>query len=159
MVKKNIPIVALSFFVAILIVALVKRDKLNNYISKMMRTQISPELVISIENLTDSLYNYTKKETTLKITILEFSSSDCVTCKQMEKELSEISSKYSQKVNVVFVNIMKPENQALMKYYGVVVTPAQILLDKKGKEFFRNSGYISVAGLEQKFSPYINQWN
>jgi len=156
MVKKNIPIIALSLFVAILIAALIKKDKLNSYISEMMRAQVSPELVITVENLIDSLYNYTKKETNLEITILEFSSSDCTVCKQVEKELSEISSKYSQKVNVVFVNIMKPENQSLMKYYGVVVTPAQIILDKEGREFFRNSGYISATGLEQKFIPYIS---
>jgi thiol:disulfide interchange protein len=156
MFKKNIPLIVLSLFVAILIVALIKKDKLNNYISEMMRSQVSPELIISVKNLTDSLYNYSKTGKKFEITILEFSSSGCTVCKQMEKELDEISSKYSQKVNVVFVNIMKPESQALMKYYGVVVTPAQILLDKRGNEFSRNSGFISAAALEQKFSPHIN---
>ena len=156
MLKKNIPIIALSLFVAVLIVALVKKDKLNNYISEMMRTQNSPELAISVESFIDSLYNYTKKETTFDISILEFSSSDCAACKQMEKELFEISSKFPEKVNVVFVNTMKPENQALMKYYGIVVTPAQIILDKEGREFSRNSGYISAIRLEQKFFSRLN---
>jgi thioredoxin 1 len=45
---------------------------------------------------------------------------------------------------VVFINVLLPENQDLMKYFGVVAIPTQVLLNKEGVEFFRHSGYIST---------------
>ena len=55
--------------------------------------------------------------------------------------MEEINKKYPQTVNVVFLNIVKPENQIFMKYFGVASIPTQVLLYKKGNEFFRHSGY------------------
>jgi thioredoxin 1 len=69
----------------------------------------------------------------------------------MESVMSEIRTKYPQTVNVVFLNILKPENQDLMKYFGVASIPTQVLLDKEGKEFFRHTGYISTADVEKIF--------
>jgi len=51
---------------------------------------------------------------------------------------------------VVFLNILKPENQLLMKYYGIAVIPTQVLLDKEGEEFFRHSGFIFFDTFESK---------
>jgi len=67
----------------------------------------------------------------------------------MESVMTEIRTKYPQTVNVVFLNILKPENQDLMKYFGVAAIPTQVLLDKEGKEFFRHSGYISTEELSK----------
>jgi thioredoxin-related protein len=54
---------------------------------------------------------------------------------------------------VVFLNILKLENQALMKYNGVAAIPTQVLLKKDGKAFYRHSGYFpnnqSEKGLVQ----------
>jgi thioredoxin 1 len=65
----------------------------------------------------------------------------------MESVLDEIKAKYPEKVNVVFLNILKPENQLLMKYCGIAVIPTQVLLDKDGKEFFRHSGFYFAEEL------------
>ena len=64
--------------------------------------------------------------------------------------MEEINKKYPQTVNVVFLNIVKPENQIFMKYFGVASIPTQVLLDKKGNEFFRHSGYYSTEELSRK---------
>ena len=61
--------------------------------------------------------------------------------------MSDIRAKYPYRVNVVFVNIMLPENQRLMKYYGIAAIPTQVLLNKEGKEFFRHTGYFSTNEL------------
>ena len=73
--------------------------------------------------------------------------------------MSELRAKYPQKVNVVFLNILLPENQNLMKYFGVVSIPAQVLLDKNGKEFFRHSGYYSSEDLIKEFDKYLTSNN
>jgi thioredoxin 1 len=68
----------------------------------------------------------------------------------MESVMEEISTKYPIKVNVVFLNVLKPESQNLMKLYGIAAIPTQILLNKNGKEFFRHTGYISSTDLEKE---------
>jgi thioredoxin 1 len=63
----------------------------------------------------------------------------------------EVKLKYPNKVNVVFLNILKPENQTLMKYYGIAAIPAQVLLNKEGVEFYRHTGYIDTKYLSINF--------
>jgi thioredoxin 1 len=69
----------------------------------------------------------------------------------MEPVLEEIKNSVKPKINVVFLNIMHPENLSMMKYFGISAVPMQILLDKNGKEFFRNYGFISTEELHTKF--------
>jgi thioredoxin 1 len=151
MLKKIIPWVVVSLFAAVFVVAFALKDTMNSTISEMMKQQASPELTSSGEALTDSLYNYTKNGGAYEITFLEFGSTGCPACKRMESVMDEVRVKYPDKVNVVFLNILKPQNQLLMKYYGIAVIPTQVLLDKRGKEFFRNSGFISTGNLEKEF--------
>jgi len=125
---------------------------MNNYLSEMMKQQASPEMTNSGKALVDSLYNYAENGLNYEITFLEFGATGCSACKQMEKVLDEIREKYPQQVNVVFLNVLKPENQLLMKYYGIAAIPTQVLLNNAGKEFFRNSGFISTMEIENNFS-------
>lgn len=70
----------------------------------------------------------------------------------MEGVMEEVKDAYPQKVQVVFLNILKPENQELMKYYGVAAIPTQVLLDNAGLEYFRHTGYIST----EELIPFFN---
>ena len=45
---------------------------------------------------------------------------------RMEGVMEEIIAKYPDKVKVVFVNVLKPESQLLMKYYGIAAIPTVI---------------------------------
>ena len=65
--------------------------------------------------------------------------------------MSDIRAKYPNRVRVVFLNELLPENHGLMKYYGIAVIPTQVLLDKKGKEYFRHTGFYSKEELEVNF--------
>ena len=73
-------------------------------------TTVFSELTSSGEALVDSLYNYTKNGGTYEVTFLEFGSTGCPACKRMESVMDEVRQKYPEKVNVVFLNILKPEN-------------------------------------------------
>lgn len=150
MLKKILPWVVVVIFAAVFVVAFALKDTMNNTISEMMKQQASPGLTRSGEALVDSLYNYSNNGAEFEITFLEFGSTGCPACKRMESVMEDIATKYPHRVNVVFLNILIPENQLLMKYYGIAVIPTQILLDKNGKEFFRHSGFISTGELEQK---------
>ena len=84
------------------------------------------------------------------MTFLEFGAKGCSACKRMETVMSEIRAKYPNRVNVVFLNVMLPENQRLMKYFGVAAIPTQVLLNKEGREFFRHTGYYSTEELNKQ---------
>ena len=70
----------------------------------------------------------------------------------MEEVMEKIKTEYKGKVNVVFMNLMEPENKRFFEYYGVATIPTQVLLDKKGKEFFRHTGFYSADELSTHFT-------
>lgn len=149
MVKKILPWVVIGFLSVLLVAGFAMKDKMNNYLSEMMKQQASPEMTNSGEAFVDSLYNYSKNGLNYEITFLEFGATGCSACKQMEKVLDEIGEKYHQRVNVIFLNVLKPENQLLMKYYGIAAIPTQVLLNREGKEYFRHTGFISSSEISK----------
>lgn len=136
----------LVFFVALFMF----KGKLNNAASTIVLSQATPETISTVAAYIDSVYNYEKNSQLYEITFLEFGSTGCSACKRMEKVLKEIQDLYPTKVNVVFINITKKENHDLLRFYGIAVIPTQVLLDKKGKEFFRHLGFISSDGLRKQ---------
>lgn len=116
-----------------------------------MQEQSTGEVTVSVQEFIQKNYNYAKNNENFEFTFLEFSSTGCTSCEQMEPVLEEIRNTKNPKINVVFVHIMKPENLDLMKYYGVSAVPMQILLDKEGNEFYRHFGIISADDLLVKF--------
>jgi thiol-disulfide isomerase/thioredoxin len=135
---------------ALLIIGFAMKDSMNNYVSRMMKSQVSPEINQSGLALVDSLYNYSGNGLAYKITFLEFGA-NCPACKRMESVMDEIRQKYPETVNVVFLNVLLPENQNLIKYFGVAAIPTQVLLDNEGKEYFRHTGTISLGELNSFF--------
>ncbi len=151
MIKRVLPWFVFVLFAAVLILAFALKDKMNNYTSELMKQQASPEIISSGEALIDSLYNYSENGLGYSITFLEFGAKGCSACKRMEKVIDQVQQEYPNRVNVVFNNVLKPEEQNLMKMFGIAAIPTQIILDKNGKEIFRHTGYISFPELAQQF--------
>jgi len=147
MVKKILPWAVFIALFGLIIIGFALKDDMNNYLSKMIKQQASSETKASGLALIDSLYNYTKNGQQYEVTFLEFGATGCSACKRMESVLEEIREKHQQTIQVVFLNVLKPENQELMKFLGIATIPTQVLLDKDGKEFFRHTGYYSAAEL------------
>ena len=147
MLKKILPWVVFVTLFGLIIIGFALKDNMNTYLSKMMKTQAGSEIINSGSAYVDSTFNYTKNGLNYQLTFLEFGATGCSSCKRMEKVMEEIRTKYPQNANIIFLNILKPENQVLMKYFGVASIPIQILLDNNGIEFFRHSGYYSAEEL------------
>ncbi len=145
--KKFITWSFLVLSVLFLVLLFAFKDTLNSYASKAIKAQAGSEIQNSESAFVDSAYNYAKNGLNYEVTFLEFGAKGCSACKRMETVMSDIRAKYPYRVNVVFVNIMLPENQRLMKYYGIAAIPTQVLLNKEGKEFFRHTGYFSTNEL------------
>lgn len=137
--------------VIFLILLFTQKESLNKYISKEIKTQTDTGTKKLISQRVDSLYNYSANNQSFQITFLEFGAYNCVTCRKMEFVLEDVKAHYPGKVNVVFLNILKPQNQLLMKYYGIAAIPTQVLLDQSGDEFFRHTGYMPFMELRKQF--------
>ncbi|KAF0238000.1 MAG: hypothetical protein FD181_1396 [Prolixibacteraceae bacterium] len=149
--KKIFPFVLVVLLAVYLIIGFLGKNTLNNFISKKMKGLAGREITFSVEKQIDAKYNYLQNKQFFDFTLLQFGSTGCTVCKQMEPVLEEMRKLEHPKVNVVFINIMYPENQSMMKYFGISAVPMQILLDNRGKEFFRHYGFISSGDLLAKF--------
>ena len=138
-------------FVLLIGIGIISRTKINQFISEKMQQNVAPEIALSVEQKVQQEYNYNKNNEDFDFTFLEFSSTGCIECEQMEPVLKAIENSDEVKVNVVFMHIMKPEIQDWMKYYGISAVPLQVLLDREGKEFYRHFGVISTNELLVKF--------
>ena len=147
--KQVLSIAFLVLAVLFFVLLFAFKDKLNDFASKSIKAQAGSDIQNSESAFVDSAYNYTKNGLSYEITFLEFGAKSCSACKLMEPVMSEIRTKYPNRVNVVFVNIMLPANHPLMKYYGIAAIPIQVLLNKEGKEVFRHTGYYSAESLTQ----------
>ena len=114
------------------------------YISQSKIEQLSANTKKSISDSIAQKYNYHHNGETYDYTFIEFGSTGCHSCRQMEEVM--------EKVNVVFINLMEPESKRFFEYYGVATIPTQILLDRKGKEFFRHTGFYPADELSTHFT-------
>lgn len=127
------------------------RDNLIRYASRNMTDRMETTEKSSVENMLSKQYDYSKNKKGYDYTFLEFGSVGCHSCRQMEYVMEEVKQKYNNRVSVVFVNVSRKENKDLVDYFGIVTIPAQVLLDKKGKEYFRHNGYLSADDLSKHF--------
>ena len=83
------------------------------------------------------------------ITFLEIGSVGCVPCNMMQPVMKEIEEKYKGKVVVIFYDVRKGMGSWAAEHYGVKLIPTQVLLDDKGKEFFRHTGFYPASELSK----------
>lgn len=127
------------------------RGNLIRYASRTMTDGMETTTKNSMEDALSAQYDYTRNKQEYQYTLLEFGAVGCHSCQQMESVMKEIKEEYDSRVNVVFVNVRHKENESLVNYFGIVTIPTQILLDKKGKEYFRHSGYWSADEIAKHF--------
>jgi len=83
-------------------------------------------------------------------TMIEFGATGCRPCDMMQPILKNMTNKYKDKVNVVFVHVR--DDQILAARYGITSIPVQVFFDKAGKEFFRHVGFFPENEVEKKLS-------
>jgi thioredoxin 1 len=137
--------------IVFLVLLFVFKGNMNTFMSKKMKEQSDNKTAKSMALLVDSSFNYQKNGEGFDITFLEFGATGCISCRKMEIVMKEIKQKYPREVKVKFINILLPENQDMMKYFGIAVIPTQVLLDASSKEVFRHTGIYSTDELEREF--------
>ena len=153
--KKYWPLFLIIPLLILLVIGILSKNTLNDFISEKMKEQTSTADSVSVEQFIELNYNHAQNKSGFEFTLLEFSSGTCAICKQMEPVLEEIHQLENPKVKVVFLNIMQPENLPQMKFFGISAVPLQIVLDREGKEIYRHYGFISAPELLSKFAPEV----
>ncbi|MCK3685028.1 thioredoxin family protein [Maribellus sp. YY47] len=151
MVRKHGFLVVMILLVGALLILLFNKEKLYDYISGEMQQQNSEQAKFEAKQFIESNYNYAENGKDLEFSLLQFKSSGCTICKQMEPVLEEIKNWNGAKVNIQVFQVLNPDSQEMMKYFGISTIPMHILLDKNGQEFSRNYGFISADDLKSRF--------
>ncbi len=146
--KAYIPVglIILLFFALIFF-----RKNMVGFISQNRINQLTEVTKDTLNESINRKYNYAENGGGYDYTFLEFGSTGCHACRQMEVVMEEVRTRYKDRVNVIFVNVMKPENRQISEYFGIALIPTQVILDKKGHEIFRHTECISTEDLEKKF--------
>lgn len=149
-------IVFIILIVLFLVLLFICKGSMNNLVSKKMKEQAGETILKSMVLLVDSAFNYEKNGEKYRLTFLEFGATGCISCRMMEKVMDEVKKKYPYKIKVKFINILLPENQDMMKYFGIAAIPTQVLMDFFGKEVFRHTGYFSNDDLDNEFEKILH---
>jgi thioredoxin 1 len=79
-----------------------------------------------------------------KVIFLEFGSLVCYSCQQMQIVLKSVEEKYGDQVKVEFHDVRTPEGRSKAEMYDISIIPAQVFLDKNGREYYRHEDYFGV---------------
>ncbi len=82
--------------------------------------------------------------------LIDFGAGKCVTCKMMNTVLEELSSEYTNRMDVHFVDVWK--NEEAGKEHSIRMIPTQVFLDAEGNELFRHEGFISKEDILKKWA-------
>ncbi|MCP4680508.1 MAG: redoxin domain-containing protein [Deltaproteobacteria bacterium] len=80
-----------------------------------------------------------------KPTLLEFTRDHCLPCQIMAPWVAAIRKKYAG-LNVLEINVDRPENKTLQKFFKVRSIPSQVYLDARGGVV---QSHIGLATLEE----------
>lgn len=80
-------------------------------------------------------------------TIVEFGSDSCRSCREMKTVMEQLERDHGSRVNVVVIDLLSSKGRPLIRRYGIVMMPTQVVFDAGGVEIARNMGPIDGGGL------------
>lgn len=80
-------------------------------------------------------------------TIVEFGSDSCRSCREMKAVMEKLDRDHGARMNVVVVDLLSPKGRPLIRRYGIVMMPTQVVFAADGAEVGRNQGPIDATGL------------
>lgn len=80
-----------------------------------------------------------------KPTVIDLGARSCISCKKMVPILESLSSEYSGKASVLFIDVR--EDQSAAQKFRIQMIPTQIFFDANGKEVKRHTGFMSKADI------------
>ena len=87
-----------------------------------------------------------------------FTSTMCLDCQRVKKELALIEDDYKDKVSIIKINALekKGKTTALIKKYDVTLVPTLIFIDKNDKIINKTEGYMSKDEMKTFLEQMLN---
>ncbi len=93
--------------------------------------------------------DFEKALKTGKPVLVDFGANSCAPCRQMRPILKEVEKEYSEKANVLIIDVYK--YQDLAREHKIMLIPTLVFFDSKGKEAFRHMGVLDKEKIVAKF--------
>ncbi|MBW2278439.1 MAG: thioredoxin family protein, partial [Deltaproteobacteria bacterium] len=79
----------------------------------------------------------------------DFTRDHCLPCKIMAPWVDELRQTHAAQVAVVEINIDRPENKPLGRFFKTRSIPTQVYVDEQGREVSRNVGLATKPQMER----------
>jgi thiol-disulfide isomerase/thioredoxin len=155
--NSNLKIVIYSLLLIGIIALFFMKNKLTCFVTNYMLKHNDAIVVPNDSIRFFSQFDYTDKESTYKLTVVEFSGIGCKPCLKMDTVLNNLQQIYGNKVKVTTYKFVNDSIKVIAKYFGVNMIPTQIVLDKKGQEVFRHTGFLSEKELSKIIDLYLEK--
>jgi len=142
-IKKVFSWLFMMIALALIVFLFVFKSSLVEFTSRGLQNQLSPVTRAIFTDSVEHLFNYANTNDSYNYTLIEFAASGCVSCNKMKKVVDEIATENDRHINVLTFMMTEPRGLQWGKYYGVVMIPTQIILNREGMEVFRHTGFIS----------------
>ena len=83
--------------------------------------------------------------------LVDLGSKQCIPCQMMAPILDELTNEYAGRMEIVFIDVWLPENEAIAEAYGITSIPTQIFYDGAGRELARHVGFMSKEDILGKW--------
>ena len=109
-----------------------------------------------LDQLVKNSIEFNQASTNNKPTVLEFYADWCESCKAMAPNMLMAEKKYSDKLNIVMLNVDNTSSQDFIEKYKVNGIPQINFFDKDTNEKGKEIGYRSFEEIDKLFEGLIN---
>jgi thioredoxin 1 len=81
--------------------------------------------------------------------LVDLGADKCIPCKMMAPILDELKKEYTNRLDVIFIDVWKNADEG--SKYKIRVIPTQIFYSPEGKELFRHEGFYSREDILAKW--------
>jgi len=81
--------------------------------------------------------------------LIDFTRDHCLPCQIMAPWVDELRKKHADRVAVVEINIDRPENKSIGRFFKARSIPTQVYIDAQGREVARHVGLATKPQMER----------
>lgn len=153
MKNKKTGIVLIIITVLILGLLILGKQKLTCFVTKYQLSHNS----ITLNGSDSAKFKKDYSRSVASLTVLEFGGYGCKPCRRMDTVINNVRKKFGNKVVFKNYKVTDPANKKAAKFYNIKVIPTQIIIDNKGKEVFRHTGFLSESSLTGKINYLLKK--
>ena len=87
-----------------------------------------------------------------KVIFIELGSMNLLPSRKTQHTMEALRAKYDKQLQVIFYDVMKPEQKSYAEKYQIQMIPTQVFLDSDGNEITRHEGYLPIENVEKILS-------